>query len=360
MALSYWYNSETYCYPKTPISHHEGTLIRPFRLRDSLSFQRLVRRSAPLQLERHLTQPYSPLWAAVGAPVPWHGSGAATYLYLPDTSNPPISGFIQAIKRFGHPEADVTRIAPLPDHNTDRSSEIWQSLLTYIANAAGEHGIQRLFICITSEDPHYGSVCNSGFVPYIRETLFRLPGVPEPGSQQIDETHVRPQREIDSFALMRIASRYSPAVVQQAEGIFTNNGDPPAPLVLRTWWQPEHIEGFVFEEDGEVIAAAHIQRGHNGHWLRLYGDPDSPEIIRQLLVRALYALSHYRNRPVYCALRPYQSSFGPLLRDAHFVPGPEITRFVKHTTVFAKRPALNLASEAAKGSLQVLSRVKQS
>ena len=335
-------------------------MIRPFRLRDSLYFQRLVRRSAPLQLERHLIQSYSPFWAAVGAPVPWHGSGAATYLYFPDAGGSKADGFIQAIKRFGHPEADVMRIAPLPDHGDERPSRIWQDLLGYLGAAAGEHGIQRLFICITSEDPLYEQVCSSGFAPYIRETLFRLPGVPEPNSQQIDDANVRPQREVDSFALMRIASRYSPAIVQQAEGIPSNNGDPPAPLVLRTWWQPERIEGFVFEDNGEVIAAIHILRGHNGHWLKLYGDPNTPEVMQALLARALYALSHYRDRPVYCALRPYQSSFGPLLRDAQFVPGPEITRFVKHTTVFVRRPALNLATEAAKGSLQVLSRVKQS
>jgi len=320
-------------------------LIRPFRLSDSLSLQRLTRRSAPLQLERHLTQPYSPLWAAVGAPLPWHGSGAATYLYFPTEASPQIKGFVQAIKRPVRPEADITRIAPILG-NDNHANAVWNKLLEYVVKEAGEHGIQRLYICIATDDPGCEPVSESSFTPYIRETLYRL--VDSPAIDSIQQTHpqIRPQREGDSLALQRLVSRYSPQVVQKAEGMFASNGDSVLPLTLRTWWQPQNIEGIVFEDQHEIIAAAHIQQGSSGHWMRLYGDPNDTEVMTELLIQSLNILSQYQTRPVYCALRPYQSQVAPLLQKYHFLPGQEMTRFVKHTTSFVKRPILQPAHEA--------------
>ena len=326
------------------------TLIRPFRLSDSLFLQRLIRRSAPLQLEHHLTQSYSPLWAAIGAPLPWHGSGAATYLYFPAQTSPQIDGFIQAIKRPARPEADITRIAPLLSDDA-QADVVWSSLLEHVASEAGEHGIQRLYICIASDDPGCELVSNSGYTPYIRETLFHLASIPEINSEQKTHPQIRPQREGDSLALQRLVSRYSPPVVQKAEGMFASNEDSPSPLTLRAWWQPENIEGIVFEDQGEIIAAAHIQQGNSGHWLRLFGDPNDTDVMKKILVQSLNTLSRYRNRPIYCAIRPYQSQFGPLLQTHHFMPEQEITRFVKHTTSFVKRPALHLAHDPLEGTM---------
>ena len=140
-----------YRYPGLPASSFiEHTLIRPFGLRDCLKLQRLSRRSVPLQMERHLTQAQSPLWAAVGAPAPWYGTGAATYLYQQTSDPHSLQGFIQAIKRLGRPEADITYIAPRHDAHP-HAAACWQTLLEFIAYDAGEHGIQRLYLCLESE-----------------------------------------------------------------------------------------------------------------------------------------------------------------------------------------------------------------
>ncbi len=325
-------------------------MIRPFRLSDSLTLQRLTRRSAPLQLERHLTQPYSPLWAALGAPLPWHGSGAATYLYFPTKTSPQIKGFVQAIKRLARAEADITHIAP-PLSNKNQIDAVWNSLLEYVVSEAGEHGIQRLYICIATDDPACALVSDSSFTPYIRETLYRLPNLSAIDPVQQSNPQIRPQREGDSLALQRLVSRYSPQVVQKAEGMFSGNGDSPSLLTLRTFWQPENIEGIVYVDHYDIIAAAQLQQGKSGHLLRLYGDPNNTEAMDELLAQSLKAFSQYKNRPIYCALRSYQSQFAPLLLKYNFSPGQEITRFVKHTTSFVRRPVLQPAHEAREGAL---------
>lgn len=328
-------------------------MIRPFRLSDSLSLQRLIRRSTPLQLERHLTQPYSPLWAAVGAPLPWHGSGAATYLYLPTETGRQIKGFVQAIKRPVRPEADITHIAPSLGE-TNQANIVWNELLEYVVSEAGAHGIQRLYICIATDDPGCELVTESSFTPYIRETLYRLADFSTINLSRQPHPQIRPQREGDSLALQRLVSRYSPQVVQKAEGMFVSNGDSALPLTLRTFWQPDNLEGFIYADQHDIVAAVYIQQGNSGHWLRFYGNPSDTEVMKELLVQSLNALSQYQDHPVYCALRPYQNQIGSLLQNYHFSPGQELTRFVKHTTSFIKRPVLQTPSEARDSSMQGL------
>jgi len=310
-------------------------LIKPFRLRDSLRLQRLVRHSIPLQWERHLTGSHSPLWAAVGAPVAWHGTGAATYLYHPDEKlGLPLHGFVQALKRPTRPEADIMAIAPNPDVHPRASAVIWQKLLNYVVYAAGEQGIQRLYICVSSEAAGLPILTSSGFAPYIQETIFRLEQIDEiPTVSPAKGAVVRSQREIDSFGLHRLYTRTTPALIQQAEGRLLMNDNPPSLLHLRTWWPLEQTEGIVYEVQNDIIAAAHITRGNRGHWLRLYGTADSILAVACVLHHALHILKQYPQRPVYCTLRPYQSSFGPLLQDMGFSEGFTLTRLVKHTTL---------------------------
>lgn len=325
-------------------------LIQPFGLRNSLRLQSLARRSTPLSLEHRFADPLAVVWAAVGAPLPWHGTGAATYLHVANNTHP-VHGFVQAVKRFARPEADLTRIAPAY-HAHPQAGDVWQVLLEHISLQAGEHGIQRLYLCLESDDEAQTVVAAVGFVPYIQETLFRHPGIPgEEGADEAgNEPHVRGQRETDSFALQRLHSRYTPPLVQQAEGGPGHHDENPSPLDLRTWWQPEQVEGFVYETKGEIVAAAQLTRGRHAHWLRLIGDLE-PTALTALLSRALHACRHYSKRPLYVPLRPYQSSAAPILRQFGFEPITHVTRFVRHTTALVKKPFALPVKEVVEATL---------
>jgi len=307
-------------------------LIRSFSLRDSWCLHRLARRSTPLQIEQHLVRHRSPLWTAVSAPLPWHGAGAATFMHLGGAD---AQGFVQALKRPRRAEADILCMAPAPGQSKHQDA-IGLALLTHLIAHAGGHGIQRLFLCLPSDDPALAIAQQSGFVAYIQETLFQLPAAtpaaPPAGG-------IRRQRQEDSFALQRLHNTYTPPLVQQAEGTLVRSDDAATPLDLHFWWQPEHSRGYVYEGQEGIAAAAFVRQGRNGHWLRLLGGAAALDAVDQLLARCLYDLIQAAPQPIYCALRPYQSSFGPLLRQHGFTPGPSLTRLVKHTTSFVKQPA---------------------
>lgn len=277
---------------------------------------------------------------ALGAPVPWYGSGRATFVSRRSDNSPISEGFVQANKRPGLPEADVCYIAPRLGQNA-AETKTWQALLEYLIGQAGDSGIQRLYACVPSQDNAVTVLASCGFVRYVRETLFRLQS---PGNASFPpaDTHVRPQREEDSWAFQRLTDQHTPPVVQRAEGAVAKNNEAIDHLVFQTWWQPEHIRGIVYEQDEEIVAAMRIHRGRASHWLHFVGDPTAPKITDALIAHSIQALQN-SDRPIYCSVRPYQSALGPVLRDHAFEPITELSRFVKHNTIRTREPARNQA-----------------
>jgi len=305
-------------------------------LRDSYLLQKLAGQRVPLHLERHLTQPHWPLGVALGAPVPWYGSGAATFVRHSQNHNLP-EGFIQASKHLGRSEADVCYIAPGLGHHP-KAPDTWRDLLKHLSAHAGDFGIQRLYACLPAEDEAAEVVASSGFALYVRETLFRLtPTGPVNGNRP--DARVRPQREIDSFALQRLSDRHTPPVVQKAEGAFVKeNGDANHHLIFQNWWQPDRMTGLVYESEGDILGAVRIRRGRKGHWLHFLGDVTRQDVMAALLTQALRQLQK-DELPVYCGVRAYQSALGAVLTDFRFESVTELARFVRHTTVRTREPA---------------------
>jgi hypothetical protein len=276
---------------------------------------------------------------ALSAPVSWYGSGAATFVSHPsrDTGLPP--GFVQASKHLGRPEADVYYIAPrLMDRS--QTAEIWQALLKYLGVHAGDFGIQRLYACVPAQDEAVEVMAASGFVLYVRESLFRLtPSAMREGPVSTD--FVREQREFDSFALQRLFDRYTPPVVQKAEGAFVKENDSADHhLIFQNWWQPDRLGGLVYERDDELLGAVQIRRGKKGHWLRFIGEATQQEVMAALLVHALHYL-HHDGLPIYCGVRPYQNTLRVVLSTQAFAPITELARFVKYTAVHIREPVIN-------------------
>ena len=311
-------------------------MIRPFRLRDSYLLQKLARQSVPLHLERHLIQPRQPLGMALSAPVAWRGSGAATFISHHSQGDNQPSGFIQASKHLGRPEADVRYIAPRLENNT-RAADTWRELLRFISISAADFGLHRLYACVPAQEPAAEIIASSGFAIYVRETLFRLDSITEVGDD--DAGLVRDQREVDSFALQRLFDRYTPPVVQKAEGAFVREGDSASyHLIFQNWWQPDRVDGLVYEQDGQILGAVRIRRGSKGHWLRFVGDVSRQDVMAALLRGAMRRMQR-DSRPIYCGVRPYQNALGAVLHDGGFTSGPELARFVRYTAVHAREPA---------------------
>jgi hypothetical protein len=319
-----------------------GIVIRPFGLNDIWLVRRLQRSGVPLAIEHVLTHPHQPLWTALTAPWPWVGVGVASFVLDERSEGERLTGFVQLMKRAARPEADLLHLAPgassVSDDDAAETHIIWQKLLSHCARAAASHGLQRIFASTPEGCPEQYYLREASFSLYARETIYRLAAVPPGGGTLVGFRLQKPQ---DSWALQRLYTRGTPRLVQQAEGALTGQvGSPPL-----SWWEPGSWHGVVWEPAGEVRGAVQVHLGRAGHWLRIWGGNEvSARELRSLIEQGLRQIDMLRRVrrpiPVYVTVRDYEIGVRGALTGFGFAPFMERARFVKHTVVAARVPAL--------------------
>ncbi len=315
-------------------------MIRPYRLQDVLSVRRLKRRGVWLNLFYWLVQGQNPVLTGLIAPVPWHGAGLASFVWRQNRS---ATGFVQMLKRPNRPEADLLFITP--DLGQQADAEMIQlKLLTYCIRNAGQHGIRRLYASLPRDSAQIDEMAGLGFAVYSNEDIYRLKRPPADASPA--NGRIRTQNDKDAWWLRRLYSLYTPAPVQQAEGMADRDSSPTALPV--PWWELSQQRSYVLVEKGDVLGGIQIVSGRRGHWLFLYGDPADSQCSKALIRQGLHVLAGNR-WPVYCAARDYQGGRQAVLEDSGFELYTSRSRLVKHTTIKIKAaemaPAPSLVAE---------------
>lgn len=318
----------------------EGAVIRPFGLTDVLAVRRLQRTGAWLDLFHYLLLRRSALTTAMIAPVPWVGTGLASYVWQ---SQQGIQGFVQMLKRPGRYEADLLFIAP--DIQQSPGEAAWEHLLAYCIEDAGRHGMRRLFASLPEGTAESDVLSALGFAIYSNEDVFvvRRPPKAAPAPQ---DGRLRLRREDDIWWLRRLYSIYAPQPVQHAEGMSDGEG----PLVLPlAWWELTHQHGYVVANGNDIYGGVQLVSGRCGHWLLVHGDPADQELMALLIQQGLHEMAGNR-WPVFCAVRDYQGGMRAVLYDHGFEPYTRRSRLVKHLAVRVK------ATEPAPVSAMVVER----
>lgn len=298
-------------------------MIRPFGLRDVLAVRALQRKGVWLDLFHHLLLRRSALATAMIAPVPWVGTGLASYVWEGDGQ---LQGFVQMLRRPGREEADLLFVTPEADQSAGAAA--WTKLLSFCIQDAGQHAMRRLFASLPIDSAAGDVLAALGFATYSNEDVFKLsrstPAVdaaPAPG--------LRARRAEDIWWLRRLYSIYTPLPVQHSEGL--NEGDQSTALSL-AWWELVDQQSYILDEAGEILGGVQLVSGRGGHWLLLHGDPGDGPLMATLVGQGLRAAAG-RRQPVYCAARDYQGGLRATLQDAGFEPYARRARMVKHIAV---------------------------
>lgn len=295
-------------------------MIRAFGLRDVPAVQALQRDGAWLDLFHYLLHRRSALSTALLAPVPWWGTGIASYVW---ETGGGVHGFVQLLQHPGGLEADILFVAPTIRHSLD-GQVTWESLLAQCIKGAAEKGVRRLFGSLPIGSAEIDVMINLGFAIYTNETIYSLQETataapPASGA-------LRSQRPEDAWWLRRLYSLYTPSPVQAAEGM----GDKEEPANISTpWWELTHQRGYVLERHGEVQGCVQTVSGRRGHWLVLYGDHTDSQCMNALLEQGRFGIGRTR-WPIYCAVRDYQGGLSAVLQDHGFEPFAHRSRLVKH------------------------------
>jgi hypothetical protein len=302
-------------------------VIRPFGLRDVLAVRSLQRAGVWLDLFHYVLLRRSALATALIAPVPWVGTGLASYVWSPMQQ---VQGFVQMLKRPGRYEADVLFLAPSLEQ-APYGQPAWQELLTACIAEAGSQGLRRLFASLPEGEAEIDVLTSLGFMGYTNEEVFVLTN-PRHSAARLPDPRLRPRRPEDVWWLRRLYSIYTPQPVQHAEGHYNDDSQASLPLA---WWELTNQSSFVVDDKGDVSGGVQLVNGRRGHWLLLHGDPGDAALMATVLRHGM-AVSGGSRWPMYCAVRPYQGGLSAVLEDHGFQSFTRRSRLIKHLAARVK------------------------
>lgn len=317
-------------------------MIRPFRFGDIFLIQSLGRQITRLNTIQALLQPYSVLGAALTSAIPWNETKVNTYVLQRQGHELARSGFLQAQKRPGRPEADILVLAPALDTVRGHPA-IWEKLLSHYIHEASRQQLSRIYVDAPDQPLPVKTFNHVGFKVYTNQTIWRLSTSGAESFAHLLSATIRPQNKVDEWALEQLYRRVTPKPVQQAEGFL---GDSYTQPPILDWWQTHWRNSFVVEEEGEIQGCIRIGYGQRGVWLQLWADTGRPDgsLLHQLIRYALTEIRHYGIRlPVYIGVRDYHGALGAILADYGFVPFTDRAKMVKHLVQWVKSPEFVLA-----------------
>jgi hypothetical protein len=298
---------------------------------------RLQRKGISLDLQRTLTQPFTPLLEAWLAFLTQQAMGQPTYV-LSDLHDG--EGFVQVRYRPHQAAADVAFLAPALGESRQVVSA-WSRLLDGACVEAAARGIQRVFASL----PESGEVDvfqQTGFMLYAGEDIYHL-SHPPATRQEGGSLALRPQRPEDWPAIQKLCVAVTPQRIRQAEGgiAMTTGGE-------------SNCQRYVLsaESSDDLVAALSILTGGQAHWLRALVHPDAGNVAEGLIRWALSTLAGQPALPVYCSVRQYEGGVHAGLEAVGFAPYTTRVLMVKHTLAWSKTavqelaPALSSSAEA--------------
>lgn len=305
-------------------------MIRTFRIVDIFLAQRLLRHATRLNPAQSLTCPRPSLWRALLPINPLDDAKTFTYILDQHDNSVARAGLLQARKRHGRPEADVTLLAPRLDAKYGHPA-IWQKLLAHFTQMAVQFGVSRIYIAAPDEPTISHTLNSVGFRAYSRQTVWRRIGELPEKAPKLPYNQLRLQCIGDEWGLTRLYAQSTPKAVQLAEGAHSDKALSAPILDHRI---TGNSKSYVLVEDGRINGCVQTVVGPFGAWLTLWVDTRQPAPQRiHLLVQQGIASVHEVNcnLPVYIGVDEYQSGIAPILIEYGFAPFTDVVKAVKQT-----------------------------
>jgi hypothetical protein len=301
--------------------------IRTFKLRDTPLVARLERLGTALDTEEQLTHPRSALHSALLDKLLSPRAGPSTFILDHHDEHGKHLGMAQVRLRPERQERDIVFISPTLDTNNS-SKTIWQRLLTHLCVQMAEQGNLRIYAHLPMESEALCLFKLLGFLEYSQEEIYRL----APGRKHLPlktSLTLRPQEASDGWGLQKLYTAQTPRQVQNAEGLAQGKWALPR----RRWSSQGRRQGYVWEEEGELLGALHIRAGSRGYWIQTLLHPDALEQAEPLCRAALDLIGPAPRLPIYFAWRQYEAGWQNVLPVVGFEPFTCQALVVKHMAV---------------------------
>jgi hypothetical protein len=233
----------------------------------------------------------------------------------PGKGSTPLIG--QVHYNFGHHTARLSYLAP----NFALENHALVALLDHLAWESGSRGSIRMVAEIDESNDIFECFRMSGFNVYTRQQIWKLPNPNDGKNPPLIDW--RPLQDIDQIAVHNLYHAVVPPLIQSAEGL---NKKP--------------IQGYGFLQDGEVLAFVEVFEGPNGIYLSPVVHPNLRQA-KELLSGMLQQIPKSSGRPVYLAVRDYQSWLNDAAEQLNGESSDRKILMVKHLARQQRVPITN-------------------
>jgi hypothetical protein len=310
-----------------------SNLIRPFELRDFSTLHRYRRRGVFLDCIPTLTwgETLVPL-GAMSLPLS-AAMGVFTSVYE-DTRGDSETMIAQVSHSAGSHFARLTFLAP----DSAIVSPDFPALLEDLVHRVGERGAQNLIAQVDEKTETFEALRREHFSIYARQHIWRMMKMDRKSGGQF---RWRSLTSGDGFHVRKLYHAIVPTMVQQVE---------PSP------W--DRGEGWVFYQDGEMMACVEVFSGLKGIWVQPFIHPEF-EGVDQQLVDLLRYFGPRKTRPVYVCLRSYQAWLSHALEAVGAEVSSSQAVMVRRLAVSVKKPALAPIPQINDGKEPTTSYIKE-
>ncbi|MCO5184536.1 MAG: hypothetical protein M9941_00130 [Anaerolineae bacterium] len=299
-------------------------MIRPFQLPDFNLLHRLDRHKIPLNAEAALTRQSHSLWNALRDMV---GSGEApTFIWKSDEND--AVGFVQLLINETKTQAHLLYMGSA-DNGADTdlpiNEDIWLAMLDQTMVEVGKLGVLSVVAEAPENGPELPILRRAGFAVYTRQDIWVHNGfvAPVTARQAISVAGREDERDIELLYAHTV-----PQMIQLVE--------PRPPLDGEDKW--------VLRESGELMTYAHLQRGSDASWMRLFVHPNVAAPLDDFVGTILNERPPTQNRPIFCRLRRSQQWVESALQANGFEYWGSQAVMVKHIVQHIKKPLRPLES----------------
>jgi hypothetical protein len=183
------------------------------------------------------------------------------------------------------------------------------ALLDHLSWESGERGAFRLLAEIEEDQPVFEMLRQSGFSVFTRQQIWRFTNHHANGD---GNQYWRSFQQIDQHNLNELYHAVVPPLVQGAESM-----------------DKRRVQGYVHYIDQDLLAFVEVTNGPRGIFLYPIIHPDIREP-EQLLADLLIQLNSSNGRPVYMAIRDYQSWLNSAAEALSGTPGNKKIMLVRH------------------------------
>lgn len=195
------------------------------------------------------------------------------------------------------------------------------SLLEGLAWQAGQWGAYGLLAEIDELNPGFEVLRRAGFSVYAWQQIWKLPSP----SENVKNSH--PSWEatstLDDIPIHSLYQSLVPPLVQAAEGL-----------------PDRRLNGLVHRQDGTIQAYIEDIYGPEGIFLQPIFHPDIKNV-GKLIIALLRQMPSLLGRPVFLALRSYQSWLQSTLEEMGALASPRQALMVKHLVNIQRVPVTN-------------------